>query len=30
MRNNDKNAFVRIQGFEVEYVPAFDTGEPKK
>lgn len=30
MQNNTKNAFVRIQGFEVEYVAAFDTGEPKK
>lgn len=30
MQNNTKNAFIRIQGFEVEYVAAFDTSEPKK
>lgn len=30
MQNNVKNAFVRIQGFEVEYAAAFDSGEPKK
>jgi hypothetical protein len=30
MENNVKNAFVRIQGYEIEYSPSFDSGEPKK
>jgi len=30
MSNNEKNAYVRIQGYEIEYVVAFDSGEPKK
>jgi hypothetical protein len=30
MENNVKNAFVRIQGYEIEYSPSFDLGEPRK
>lgn len=30
MQNNVKNAFVRIQGYEVEYSATFDSGEPRK
>jgi hypothetical protein len=28
-RNAEKNTFVRIQGFEVEYAPDYDASEPK-
>ncbi len=30
MRNNDKNAFVRIQGFEVQLSGDYDKAEPKQ
>lgn len=29
-KNNAKNEFVRIQGWELEWTPAFDDGEPKR
>lgn len=29
-RNNAKNAFVRIQGWELEFGPDYDRGEPKQ
>lgn len=30
MENNQKNKLVKIQGYEVEYSPEYDSGEPKK
>lgn len=29
-RNDEKNKFVRIQGWELEWTPAYDDGEPKR
>lgn len=30
MRNNSKNEYVRLQGFEIELSDTYDSGEPKK
>ena len=30
MENSEKNKWVRIQGYEIQYSPDFNTGEPKR